>query len=221
MEASHNCSNSRLSENDLGCRCGRSQYSVSGNTCCTAREMEECPPHPTFRQQNARKGWGTRLAGFHECAEDVNIFHHRRHRGHGGFCVVILRPAFFAGRRIYGLVDSIGAAGRVAGWLGGPGLLVLTLVDTVTEEGAPSLRVFCERVGTMYVTFKPKPQERVGPRLPPLQSTQGWGTLARGAIQREQRAGHPPPIFVLCAKGGRRSGSYRVCQITLSRDLRH
>ena len=53
------------------------------------------------------------LAGFHECAEDINIFHHRGRRGHRGFCVVILRPAFFAGRRIYGLVSIIGAAGGV------------------------------------------------------------------------------------------------------------
>ena len=35
-----------------------------------------------------------------------------------------------------------------------------------------------------------------GSMFPPLQRTQGWGTLSRG-ILRPKRAGHPPPVGLL------------------------
>jgi len=52
--------------------------------------------------------FGEALAGIDEGAENVDIFQRS-----GLFCVVILRPAFLAGRRTYGLAGSSGAAGRL------------------------------------------------------------------------------------------------------------
>jgi len=60
----------------------------------------------------------------------------------------------------------------------------------IENLGAPSFRAFCERVGSTDVNFNEK-TGRIGLRFPPLQRTQGWGTLFRGGPHKG-KVGHPP-----------------------------
>jgi hypothetical protein len=40
--------------------------------------------------------------------------------------------------------------------------------------------------------FKAQSPSDLCPWLPPLQRTQGWGTLSRGGVRKIERLGHPP-----------------------------
>ncbi len=72
MEASHIYGSSRLSENDQGRRCWSSQYSVSGNTRCTAGEMVAVRRTHSIAK-NAIE-WGTRPPRHPEAFVEGHVF---------------------------------------------------------------------------------------------------------------------------------------------------
>jgi hypothetical protein len=55
---------------------------------------------------------------------------------------------------------------------------LLVSVDSIPAEGAPSFRVMCERVGRTDLKFS----RFIRRWFPPLQRTQGWGTLIRDDV---------------------------------------
>ena len=50
------------------------------------------------------------------------------------------------------------------------------------------------RVGSMDVSFRLEKTAPNASDFPPLQKTQGWGTLFRGALLENRGVGHPPPF---------------------------
>ena len=62
-----------------------------------------------------------------------------------------------------------------------------------SRAGGPSFRAFCERVGSTDVNFNEK-AGCIGPMLPPLQRTQGWGTLFRGGPTERKMGGLAHPL---------------------------
>src|SRR5262249_36250953 len=61
--------------------------------------------------------------------------------------------------------------------------------------GAPSFRAFCERVGGDGPRFRELIFQPIGSMFPPLQRTQGWGTLIRGSANGYEKGGPPAQVF--------------------------